>query len=309
MQRAVSQGKSDKGGDETPGTLFMVATPIGNLEDITFRALNVLKNCDLIAAENRSHTKGLCGHYDVKTRITAFNQHNQKVKAPELIRILKSGKDVALVTDAGTPGISDPGGALIKMAAAEGILSTPVPGPSAVAAALSVSGFPSEKFVFLGFLPVKAGKRRKELKALSDEQRTMVLFEAPHRLIGTLKDIHDILGNREMVVLREISKVFEEIKRGPAGLLYEDFRSQGVKGELTLVMAGDKPAGKRAIFSGEVLERISELLERGMTIRDISETVSSEYDIPYRKVYKESLARMNKQQDVKAALIDKKVED
>ena len=309
MQRAVSHSRTDKGSDEVPGTLFVVATPIGNLEDITFRALKILKNCDLIAAENRSHTKGLCGHYDIKTRITAFNQHNQKVKAPDLIRILKSGKDVALVTDAGTPGISDPGGTLIKMTASEGIRSTPVPGPSAVAAALSVSGFPSEKFVFLGFLPVRAGKRRKELKGLSNEQRTMVLFEAPHRIVGTLKDIHDILGDREMVVLREISKVFEEIKRGSASLIYEDFRSRGVKGELTLVMAGDKSTRQGPILSEEVFERISELLEKGMTIRDIAGKVSGEYGLPYRKVYKESLARMNEQEDVEAALIDKKDKD
>ncbi|UCF55853.1 MAG: 16S rRNA (cytidine(1402)-2'-O)-methyltransferase, partial [Deltaproteobacteria bacterium] len=179
------------------GILYIVSTPIGNLEDITLRALRILKSVDLIAAESVKHSRGLCQHYGIKTRLISYNQHNQQEKGPELIRRLKSGSDIALVTNAGTPGVSDPGSLLINQAMEKNINVSPIPGPSAVIAALSVSGLQAERFLFLGFLPNRSSKRRKELKNLISEHRTMVFFEAPHRLQAMLTDLKEILGDRQ----------------------------------------------------------------------------------------------------------------
>jgi len=241
------------------GTLYVTSTPIGNLEDITMRALSVLKNVDVIAAENVARTRGLCEHYGIKTRLTSYNQHNQKVKATELIQQLTSGRDVAVVTDAGTPGISDPGAFLISQAANEKIEVVPIPGPSAVIAALSVSGMPTEEFVFCGFLPNKSGKRKKTLKRLISERRTMVFFEAPHRIEAMLTDLKEILDDRQMVMLREMTKVFEEVKRGTVSAILTNLTPDRIKGEFTLVVAGSEEEEPRAL-SEEILERIRELL-------------------------------------------------
>jgi len=281
------------------GTLYIVSTPIGNLDDITLRALNVLKNVDIIAAESVAHTKGLCRYYRIKTKLTSYNQHNRRRKAPELIRQLKSGQDVAVVTDAGTPGISDPGVYLINLAAHEGIIVTPIPGPSAIIAALSVSGLPSEQFFFLGFLPNKSGKRKRMIKELASESRTMVFFEAPHRIRAMLEDLREVLGDRRMVMLREITKTFEDIKRGSISSVLEHLTPDKTRGEFTLVLAG-KEIDKDNALSEEVLNRIEELLmEKTESVRGIAARLSKEEGIPYRHIYKECLARKRALEQVK----------
>ena len=282
------------------GTLYAVSTPIGNMEDITLRALKVLKFVDIIAAENVAHTKGLCKHHGIKTRVTTYNQHNRKTKAPKLVRQIKSGQNVALVTDAGTPGISDPGANLVSLAAGAGIVVIPIPGPSAVIAALSVSGMPSEQFLFLGFLPNKSGKRKKTLAGLTFETRTMVFFEAPHRIRAMLCDLRDVLGDREMVLLREITKVFEEVKRGSVSAALKYLTPEKTRGEFTLVVEG-KEFKRGQPLSEEVLNRIEDLLaEENRSVRDIAEYLSNEKGISYRQVYKECLARKKDLEKVEA---------
>ncbi len=282
------------------GTLYAVSTPIGNLEDVTLRALRVLKFVDIIAAENVTHTRGLCKHYDIKTKLISCQQHNQKVKVPELIKRLQAGDNIAIVTDAGTPGISDPGSYLINMAAKEDIKIRPIPGPSAVISALSVSGLPTEKFVFFGFLSNKPGKRKKELLRLVSESRTMVFFEAPHRIKAMLTDLKVILGNRHMVILREMTKIFEEVKRGSVNTILKYLTPEKLKGEFTLVVSGSETEETHAL-SEEIIDRIKELLaEKNMSIRDIAYLLSGGEGPTYRQIYKECLVRKKKLERNKA---------
>lgn len=219
------------------GTLYVVATPIGNLEDLTLRALRILREVDLIAAEDTRRTRILLARFDITTPLTSYFEHNKGRKGPELLRLLREGKSVAMVTDAGTPAISDPGFLLTKAALTEGVPVVPVPGPSAVAAALSAAGAPADRFVFEGFLPAKRGRRASRLAALRDLGMTVVLYESPHRLLSTLEAIREVFGEAELVVARELTKQFEEIRRGPASVHLEHFRDRAVKGEFTLVIA------------------------------------------------------------------------
>ena len=284
------------------GTLYVVSTPIGNLEDITLRALEVLKSVDLIAAENVKHTKRLCERYDIKTKITDYHQHNQNTKTEQLINRLKSGSDIALVTDAGTPGISDPGVYLINRGVKEDVKVSPVPGPSAVVAALSVSGLPTARFVFLGFLSNKAGKRKRELEKLASETRTMVFFEAPHRIRAMLKDLREIFGEREMVMLREMTKVFEEAQRGTPSHILESLTSDKIRGEFTLVVAGSESKEKSKGLSKGALNRIEELIKgKTMSIKDIAGLIARDEDVTYRQVYKECLDIKSKLESAKGA--------
>ena len=274
------------------GTLYVVSTPIGNLEDITLRALKVLKSVHMIAAENVKHTKRLCERYNTKTRITGYHQHSQNTKTEQLINRLKSGSDLALVTDAGTPGISDPGVYLINRAVKEDIKVRPIPGPSAVVAALSVSGLSTARFVFLGFLSNKRGKRKRELEKLATETRTMVFFEAPHRIKAMLNDLKEIFGEREMVMLREMTKVFEEAQRGTPGDILGSLTPDKIRGEYTLVVAGNESKEKSKGLSQGALNRIEELLkEKTMSTKDIAGLISRDEDVSYRQVYKECLDR------------------
>jgi len=198
-----------------PGILYIVATPIGNLEDITLRALRVLKEVDMIAAEDTRHTQILLSHHDIHTPLTSYHEHNEKTKSQELVTRLARGQNVALVSDAGTPAISDPGFRLVVRAIRAGVRIIPVPGASALTAVLSASGLPTDRFVFEGFLPARKTQRRERLQTLRDETRTLIFFEAPHRLKDTLGDIRELLGNREAVLAREVSKIHEEFLRGP----------------------------------------------------------------------------------------------
>lgn len=273
------------------GTLYIVSTPIGNLEDITLRALRILKSVDLIAAENVQHSKRLCRHYGIKTRLSRYNQHNQRVKGPELMRKVKSGLDIALVTNAGTPAVSDPGALLINQAVEENIKVSPIPGPSAPIAALSVSGLRTDRFLFLGFLSNRSSKRRKELKDLISETRTTVLFEAPHRLKAMLKDIKEILGDRQIVMLREMTKLYEEVKRGSVSSLLEQLDAEKIKGEFTLVVAGKEREEDGHLLDERTQKRIEKLLkEKRKGIKEIARQLSGEEGLTYRRLYKECLS-------------------
>ena len=288
MNRSSASNGEHQG---TCGTLYVVSTPIGNMEDITLRALNILKTVDVIAAESVTHTKGLCDRHGITTRRISYNQHNQTSRTHKILRWLKSGQHVALVTNAGTPGISDPGAYLIHRVASEQIPVTPIPGPSAVISALSVSGMPSEQFVFLGFPPNKPAKRKKALSGLVSEPRTMVFFEAPHRIRATLLDMAEVLGNRHIVVLREMTKTFEDVVRGSIRSVLENLTADRVRGEFTLVVAGKK-AGEKPILTEAVRRRMDTLFrEKYGSVRDIAKLISKEEGIAYRRVYRECLSR------------------
>jgi len=222
------------------GKIHIVSTPIGNLEDITLRALRILKEVGLIAAESREHTRKLCTHYNIKTPITSYNSHNQHIKGRVLLEKIKSGLDIALVSDAGTPGLSDPGSRLIREAIDANIKLVPVPGVSASLAALSVSGLRTDRFIFVGFLSNKKGRRRKELEGLKLEWRTMIFFESPHRLVKMLTDIYEILGDRGMVLAKEMTKVFEEVKRGAVSETLSLLKNEKIRGEYTIIVEGRK---------------------------------------------------------------------
>jgi 16S rRNA (cytidine1402-2'-O)-methyltransferase len=220
----------------TPGTLYVVATPIGNLEDITLRALRVLKEVGLVACEDTRRTRTLLTHFGIHVPVTSYFEHNKLAKGPAILKTLREGKSVALVTDAGTPGISDPGFLLVREAREAGSPVVPVPGPSAVVAALSAAGIPADSFVFGGFLPVKPGKRIHRLEALRDLEMTIVCYESPHRILAALGAIGQVFGQAEIVVARELTKQFEEIVRGTPETLRVRFAAGTVRGEFTLVI-------------------------------------------------------------------------
>ncbi len=273
------------------GTLYIVSTPIGNLEDMTFRALDTLKNVDLIAAEGVRHSTGLCRHYGIKTRLTSYNQHNRKVKGPDLIRKLKSGSDIALITNAGTPGVSDPGVSLIRRAFEENITVSPIPGPSAVTAALSVSGLPGDRFRFVGFISNRSSRRKKKLKDLVSETQTMVFFEAPHRIRAMLMDLKEIFEDRQIVLVREQTKLHEEVVRGSAGSLLERLKGNKLKGEFTLVVSGRDKERDAPSIDEETKERIGYLLKDGKSsLKDIAKQISAEKGVAYRTIYRECLS-------------------
>ncbi|MGB7573007.1 MAG: 16S rRNA (cytidine(1402)-2'-O)-methyltransferase [Thermodesulfobacteriota bacterium] len=222
----------------TKGTLYIVSTPIGNREDITLRALRLLKEVNLIAAEDTRHTGLLLRHFGIQTPLTSYFEGNESRKKEFILSKLMQGERVALVSDAGTPGISDPGFRLIQTAAENRIAVVPVPGPSAVIAALSVSGLPTDAFLFKGFLPHKSKKREDWLKQLEGVRETLIFYESPHRLSETLSDIFEILGDREMVLTRELTKIYEEVLRGKVSEIQSQIGERKLKGEITLVISG-----------------------------------------------------------------------
>ena len=217
--------------------LYIVSTPIGNLKDITLRALETLKGVDLIAAEDTRHTKILLDAYDIQKPLTSFFEHNEDAKTKHLIGLMKEGKKIALVSDAGTPGISDPGYPLIRAAQEAGIKIEVVPGPTALVMALTASGLPMHSFIFEGFLPVKSGGRRKKMEEWKGLGRTVIFYESPHRLLKTLKDIVEVLDDPTVVCARELTKKFEEVKKGPATELLQHFTLHPPKGEFVVLIA------------------------------------------------------------------------
>lgn len=225
--------------DMAQGTLYIVSTPIGNLEDVTLRALRTLKEVDLIAAEDTRKTRKLLSYYQIHTPLVSYYTYNRLRREKYLLARLRGGKDVALVSEAGTPGISDPGYSLIQVAIEGGINLVPVPGPSALISALSISGLPAHSFLFLGFLSSKPGRRRRQLKDVRGELRTIVLYESPHRLLSTLKDMAEVLGDRLVVITRELTKKYEEVARGKASQLLDKFIKVRPKGEFVLIIEGE----------------------------------------------------------------------
>ena len=218
------------------GTLYVVATPIGNLKDITIRAIEVLKEADLIAAEDTRHTKILTNHYGIKVPLTSYFEHNRITKGDHLIKLLKEGKNIALVSDAGTPGISDPGAHIIALAIKEGITVVGIPGPAAIILGLITSGMPTDRFIFEGFLPNKSGARKNKLSEFKDEKRTVVFYESPHRILRALYDILEVFGDIRMCVMRELTKKFEEVLRGKVSDLTTRFEKSKPKGEFLVVL-------------------------------------------------------------------------
>jgi len=225
-------------GEVEKGILYPVGTPIGNLKDISLRALEVLKQVNLIACEDTRHTRKLLSHYDIHTSLTSFYEQNQFKKTPYLIRCLKAGENIALVSNAGMPGISDPGAPLIKEAVKEGIKIVPIPGPTALISGLIASGLPTKSFIFEGFLGRRKVERARKLRELKDEKRTIVFYEAPHRIRKILPEIKEIMGDRYIAVGRELTKKFEEIIRGKVSQVEAVFEKKSPRGEFTLVIEG-----------------------------------------------------------------------
>jgi 16S rRNA (cytidine1402-2'-O)-methyltransferase len=270
-----------------PGTLYVVATPIGNLEDITLRALRVLKEVDLIAAEDTRHTQKLLGHYDIRTPLTSYHEHNERAKAPALVARLLDGASIALVCDAGTPAIADPGYRLVVAAVAAAVRVTPVPGAAALTAALSVVALPTDRFVFEGFLAEKRRERRARLQALRDERRTLIFYEAPHRLKDTLGDLEEIFGDRTIAVAREMTKINEEVQRGRLHEISAEIAERDVRGELVIVVHGF--TGESAVPEELLRTEIRELQATGMRVKEIAELIGEKYARPKKQIYSMAL--------------------
>jgi len=260
-------------------TLYIVATPIGNLEDVSFRALRILGQVGLIAAEDTRKTRRLLSAYGIKTRLTSYHEHNKKAKLPYLLGRLER-EDVALVSEAGMPGISDPGYELVVAAAQRGISIVPIPGPSVLVTALAVSGLPTHQFVYLGFLPRKKGQRRRFLQQIAEEERTLVAFEAPHRLLATLEDILNVLGDRRIAVCRELTKIHEEVFRGVVSAALDHFRQP--LGEFTLVIEGK--SGKREPAIDLEIE-LRALWEKGFSAKEAVSQVAKATGVSKKELY------------------------
>ena len=287
-----------------PGTLYIVATPIGNLEDITHRAVRVLREVDLIACEDTRRTRILLGHYGINTKTVSYHEHNERRRAEELCRLLAVGKSVAIVSDAGTPLISDPGFRVVRAAIDRSIPVVPVPGPVALVEALVASGLAVADFFFAGFLPVRAPARRARLRELRTIPATLICYEAPHRIAATLKDARRILGDRDAAIARELTKIHEEIARGTLNELAERFDNKTTRGELVLVISGSEPkiasaaaeesADAREITSNSLLERVRALEREGLHSRAALKQTAREFGLSRREAYRLLLAQKNR---------------
>ncbi|HMK57059.1 MAG TPA: 16S rRNA (cytidine(1402)-2'-O)-methyltransferase [Dissulfurispiraceae bacterium] len=269
------------------GKLYIVSTPLGNLEDITLRALRVLREVDLVAAEDTRHSLKLLNHYAITKPLISYWSEKEKVRAEEILDRLRSGLSVALISDAGTPGISDPGSVLIRRAIEEDLEIIVIPGPSAHTAALSVSGLPTEEFCFLGFLPPKTGQRKKRLTELKHESRTIIFYEAPHRVLQLLSDAREILGDRRIALAKEISKIHEEVLRGPISTVLAALQSRMIAGEYVLVVEGFH---KQAAGLEEALSEVSALMKKGLGRKEAVRTVADTYGVSKKELYDKSLA-------------------
>ena len=273
-----------------PG-LYLVATPIGNLEDITLRALRVLKQADLIACEDTRQTQKLLNHYDITTRTTSYHEHNEMTRSAELVLELEQGAQIALVTDAGMPGISDPGFRLISLAIRHHIPVVPIPGASAFLSALVASGLPTDSFRFSGFLPAKAGQRRQVIESIRESARTQVFYEAPHRVTEALEDIVEILGGqRHVVIAREVTKLHEEFLRGHAAEILQTLKDRGdIKGEITLLIGKMEAAEQKAAPTRvSVRERINHVIaQENLDEKTALKKVAKEMGISKSEAYRE----------------------
>jgi 16S rRNA (cytidine1402-2'-O)-methyltransferase len=268
------------------GVLYVVATPIGNLEDITARALRILKEVDLIAAEDTRHSLKLLTHFGISKPLVSYWSEKEKAKAEEIIARLLSGLNVAVISDAGTPGISDPGVVLVRRAIEENISVIPIPGPSALIAALAVSGLDTDGFTFAGFLPPKQGRRRKRLAELAHETLTLIFYEAPHRIMECLEDIRDCLGDRQTAVAKEISKMYEDVLRGTLSEVIEKLQSRTIAGEYVVIVEGfHKEAGS----FDEALQEVHALLKKGLGRKEAVRVIADNYNISKKELYDKSM--------------------
>jgi 16S rRNA (cytidine1402-2'-O)-methyltransferase len=278
------------------GTLYIVATPIGNLEDITFRALRILREASLIAAEDTRVTRKLLSHFDIHTPLTSYHQHTRENKTETILARLLDGGDVALVSDAGTPAVSDPGADLVTHALERSIPVVPVPGPSALLSAVVTAGLPTGRFAFDGFAPRTKTDRREFFAELKAERRTIVLYEAPTRLLDTLKELREALGDRPVAVARELTKLFEEVHRGTLASALAHFQEKKPRGEFTIVLGGAATAP--AETDEESDQRLQAALDQagadGESSRDAIRRIALELGLPRRSVYAAFLARQGK---------------
>ncbi|ARV58653.1 16S rRNA (cytidine(1402)-2'-O)-methyltransferase [Nostocales cyanobacterium HT-58-2] len=283
--------------DIKPGTLYVVGTPIGNLEDMTFRAVQTLQTVDLIAAEDTRHTGRLLQHFQIKTPQVSYHEHNRSSRIPELLEQLSDGKAIALVTDAGIPGISDPGYELVKVCIEAGIPVVPIPGANAAMTALSAAGLPTDRFVFEGFLPAKGQQRRSHLEFLETEPRTLIFYESPYRLRDTLQDFAEIFGNhRQIVIARELTKLYEEFWRGTIEEAIAHYSQRDPQGEYTLVVAG-KPPTQVQLSEEELKTELEKIMSQGISRSQASRQLAKETSLPRRHLYQLALSIKTSNQD------------
>jgi 16S rRNA (cytidine1402-2'-O)-methyltransferase len=270
--------------------LYLVATPIGNLEDITLRALRILKEVDQIACEDTRHTQKLLSHYNIRKPLVSYHEHNELTRAPELVVAMEQGAQIALVSDAGVPLVSDPGYRLVTLCLRHHIPVVPIPGPSALLAALSASGLPNEEFLFAGFLPARSGERRRALERLRIEDRTIIFYEAPHRIEETLVDAHEILGDRPACIAREVTKLHEEFRRGSLAELAASLAEKPARGEITLLI-GPVPAEQKSALrdtSQSLADRVDELIRQAKLDRkEALKLAAKERGLSKRAAYQE----------------------
>ncbi len=276
--------------DPKPGTLYVVGTPIGNLEDITLRAVRILQTVDLIAAEDTRHTGRLLQHLQIKTPQVSYHEHNRNNRIPELLAHLSDDKAIALVSDAGMPGISDPGYELVQACIAAGITVVPIPGASAAITALSASGLPTDRFVFEGFLSPKSQQRRTHLESLQTESRTIIFYESPHRLRDSLQDLAEMLGSdRQIVLARELTKFYEEFWRGTIAEAIAHYNQREPQGEYTLVLAGSPPS-EHQLTEAELKSELQQLISQGISRSQASRQLAKFTSLPRRQVYQLALS-------------------
>ena len=280
---------------EGAGTLYLCATPIGNLDDLSFRAVAILKTVSLIAAEDTRHTRKLTSRFDIHCPLTSYHEHNKIRKGPELLAKLQAGQDVALVSDAGMPGISDPGEDLVRLAVQAGITVTPIPGPCAAVTALTASGLPTGAFVFAGFLPKQASARRDRLLVLRNYPETLIFYESPHQLLRTLEELQAVLGDRQAVSGRELTKLHEEFRRGRLSELAAGFREQAARGEFVVMVAGrdetmamPEPAATQISDEG-IRQEIARRIAAGANKKDAIRMTASQWGLSRRRVYQLAL--------------------
>ena len=271
-----------------PGTLYLVATPIGNLSDITHRALQVLRDVDLIACEDTRHTHKLLSHYGITTKTISYHEHNEQQRSAQLIDQLKQGSRIAVVSDAGTPAISDPGFRLVRAAIENEVLVVPVPGPSALISALIAAGLPTDEFFFAGFLPPRSNARRARLSELQSVRGTLIFYEAPHRLAATLKDAYEILGERDAVVARELTKVHEEIRRGRLSEVSDHYEHEEPRGEIVVLI--DRNVIAAAKQQSSVAALVDQFEQDGMDQRAALKKAARELGISRAEAYRKLIA-------------------
>lgn len=285
-------------GTEEQGLLYIVATPIGNLEDMTLRAIRILKEVDVIAAEDTRQSRKLLAHFDISTRLVSYHEHNKEDSGKELLRFLQMGKRIALISDAGMPGISDPGYELVQVASEARVPVIPVPGANAALSALVVSGLPTQPFVFLGFLPKNKKSLQSTLQAYEGRNETLVLYEAPHRLVKTLTQLHAVLGNRRIALARELTKKYEEVFRGTLEQALEQVEQHPPRGEYVVVVEGTEKLAEQSRqerswwMEVSIEEHVAHYIQEGMEKKDAVKQVAVERGVPKREVYNTYERRM-----------------